>query len=178
MKGREQRRSAARTLGSLSLYVAALQRGGGGGLQWDQPGEQMPILLCHPQCSQLHVQGQSPGLAGEEFLCAHPSSHPDRQPGDPGGEHGAPLASAEGGSTRVDAQWLGWSLSKTAPWGLRSLLCPMASLPYQFISQAPTQDSLVSLSSRINSSPDSSENLSEIPLSHKGLPPHPPTLSP
>uniref|UniRef100_A0A5G2R7Q5 Kinesin-like protein n=1 Tax=Sus scrofa TaxID=9823 RepID=A0A5G2R7Q5_PIG len=36
------------------------------------------------QCSQLHFQGQSPGLAGEEFLCAHPSSHPDRQPGDPG----------------------------------------------------------------------------------------------
>ncbi|XP_059527062.1 kinesin-like protein KIF19 [Myotis daubentonii] len=33
--------------------------------------------------------------------------------------------------------------------------------------EAPTQDSLVSLSSRINSSPDSSENLSEIPLSHK-----------
>uniref|UniRef100_A0A8C3WGI2 Kinesin-like protein n=1 Tax=Catagonus wagneri TaxID=51154 RepID=A0A8C3WGI2_9CETA len=33
--------------------------------------------------------------------------------------------------------------------------------------EAPTQDSLVSLSGRINSSPDSSENLSEIPLSHK-----------
>ncbi|XP_025745733.1 kinesin-like protein KIF19 isoform X1 [Callorhinus ursinus] len=33
--------------------------------------------------------------------------------------------------------------------------------------EAPTQDSLVSLSSRINSSPDSSENLSEIPLSYK-----------
>ncbi|XP_008511392.2 kinesin-like protein KIF19 [Equus przewalskii] len=33
--------------------------------------------------------------------------------------------------------------------------------------EAPTQDSLVSLSSRINSSPNSSENLSEIPLSHK-----------
>ncbi|XP_039715258.1 kinesin-like protein KIF19 isoform X2 [Pteropus medius] len=34
--------------------------------------------------------------------------------------------------------------------------------------EAPTQDSLVSLSSRITSSPDSSENLSEVPLSHKG----------
>ncbi|XP_059004902.1 kinesin-like protein KIF19 [Mustela lutreola] len=33
--------------------------------------------------------------------------------------------------------------------------------------EAPTQDSLVSPSSRINSSPDSSENLSEIPLSCK-----------
>nr|KAF6456659.1 kinesin family member 19 [Rousettus aegyptiacus] len=33
--------------------------------------------------------------------------------------------------------------------------------------EAPTQDSLVSLSSRINSSPDSSENPSEVPLSHK-----------
>ncbi|XP_011360357.1 kinesin-like protein KIF19, partial [Pteropus vampyrus] len=33
--------------------------------------------------------------------------------------------------------------------------------------EAPTQDSLVSLSSRITSSPDSSENLSEVPLSHK-----------
>ncbi|XP_027424221.1 kinesin-like protein KIF19 isoform X2 [Zalophus californianus] len=33
--------------------------------------------------------------------------------------------------------------------------------------EAPTQDSLVSLSSRIHSSPDSSENLSEIPLSYK-----------
>ncbi|XP_036124618.1 kinesin-like protein KIF19 [Molossus molossus] len=33
--------------------------------------------------------------------------------------------------------------------------------------EAATQDSLVSLSSRINSSPDSSENLLEIPLSHK-----------
>ncbi|XP_032285693.1 kinesin-like protein KIF19 [Phoca vitulina] len=33
--------------------------------------------------------------------------------------------------------------------------------------EAPAQDSLVSLSSRINSSPDSSENLSEIPLSYK-----------
>ncbi|XP_021534056.1 kinesin-like protein KIF19 [Neomonachus schauinslandi] len=33
--------------------------------------------------------------------------------------------------------------------------------------EAPTQDSLVSLSSPINSSPDSSENLSEIPLSYK-----------
>lgn len=36
--------------------------------------------------------------------------------------------------------------------------------------QAPTQDGLVSLSSRINSSPDSSETLSEIPLSYKGVP--------
>nr|XP_019595989.1 PREDICTED: kinesin-like protein KIF19 [Rhinolophus sinicus] len=33
--------------------------------------------------------------------------------------------------------------------------------------EAPTQDGLVSLSSRINSSPDSSETLSEIPLSYK-----------
>nr|XP_031324869.1 kinesin-like protein KIF19 [Camelus dromedarius] len=33
--------------------------------------------------------------------------------------------------------------------------------------EGPTQDSQVSLSSRINSSPDSSENLSEIPLSRK-----------
>ncbi|KAK2503601.1 hypothetical protein MC885_021842 [Smutsia gigantea] len=33
--------------------------------------------------------------------------------------------------------------------------------------EAPTQDSLVSLSSRISSSPDSTENLSEIPLSSK-----------
>nr|XP_035936654.1 kinesin-like protein KIF19 isoform X1 [Halichoerus grypus] len=33
--------------------------------------------------------------------------------------------------------------------------------------EAPAQDSLVSLSSRINSSPDSSENLSEISLSYK-----------
>ncbi|XP_040497138.1 kinesin-like protein KIF19 [Ursus maritimus] len=33
--------------------------------------------------------------------------------------------------------------------------------------EAPAQDSLVSPSSRINSSPDSSENLSEIPLSYK-----------
>lgn len=37
--------------------------------------------------------------------------------------------------------------------------------------QAPTQDSLVSLSSRISSSPDSTENPSEIPLSSKGVPP-------
>ncbi|KAB1264931.1 Kinesin-like protein KIF19, partial [Camelus dromedarius] len=44
--------------------------------------------------------------------------------------------------------------------------------------EGPTQDSQVSLSSRINSSPDSSENLSEIPLSRKGVPPaHPVSLS-
>lgn len=37
--------------------------------------------------------------------------------------------------------------------------------------QAPPQDGVVSRSSRLNSSPDSSENLSEIPLSYKGVPP-------
>lgn len=42
--------------------------------------------------------------------------------------------------------------------------------------QAPTRDSLVSLSGRISSSPDSSENLSEIPLSHRGAPPAQPVI--
>ncbi|XP_061245884.1 kinesin-like protein KIF19 [Bos javanicus] len=41
----------------------------------------------------------------------------------------------------------------------------MASLPNPFISQAATQ---VGLNGQINSSPGSIENLSEIPLSHKG----------
>ncbi|XP_036756074.2 kinesin-like protein KIF19 isoform X2 [Manis pentadactyla] len=42
-----------------------------------------------------------------------------------------------------------------------------SSVPTPPTIQAPTQDSLVSLSSRISSSPDSTENLSEIPLSSK-----------
>lgn len=46
---------------------------------------------------------------------------------------------------------------------------PLSSQPLHL--QAPTQDSLVSPSSQITSSPDSSENLSEIPLSSKGAPP-------
>ncbi|XP_061248905.1 kinesin-like protein KIF19 isoform X2 [Bos javanicus] len=45
------------------------------------------------------------------------------------------------------------------------LLGPMASLPNPFISQATPQ---VGLNGQINSSPESIENLSEIPLSHKG----------
>ncbi|XP_061245895.1 kinesin-like protein KIF19 [Bos javanicus] len=45
------------------------------------------------------------------------------------------------------------------------LLGPMASFPNPFISQATTQ---VGLNGQINSSPESIENLSEIPLSHKG----------
>lgn len=57
-------------------------------------------------------------------------------------------------------------LSKT--WGLVLGLMPLSF--NHFPPQAPAQDSLVSLSSRINSSPDSSENLSEIPLSYKGVP--------
>ena len=44
----------------------------------------------------------------------------------------------------------------------------MASLPNPFISQATTQ---VGLNGQINSSPESIENLSEIPLSHKGVSP-------
>lgn len=52
------------------------------------------------------------------------------------------------------------------------LLGPMASLPNPFISQAATQ---VGLNGQINSSPGSIENLSEIPLSHKGVSPASPT---
>lgn len=48
----------------------------------------------------------------------------------------------------------------------------MASFPNPFISQATTQ---VGLNGQINSSPESIENLSEIPLSHKGVSPASPT---
>ncbi|XP_036263574.1 kinesin-like protein KIF19 [Pipistrellus kuhlii] len=44
---------------------------------------------------------------------------------------------------------------------------PPIQIGHLVTQEAPTQDSLVSLSSRVISSPDSSENLSEIPLSHK-----------
>lgn len=55
------------------------------------------------------------------------------------------------------------------------LLGPMASFPNPFISQATPQ---VGLNSQINSSPESIENLSQIPLSHKGVSPaSPDTLS-
>lgn len=51
----------------------------------------------------------------------------------------------------------------------------MASFPNPFISQATPQ---VGLNSQINSSPESIENLSQIPLSHKGVSPaSPDTLS-
>ncbi|KAK1330869.1 hypothetical protein QTO34_008811 [Cnephaeus nilssonii] len=66
--------------------------------------------------SQPRVQDQSPRVAGEKLLCAHP---------------------------------------------------PPIQIGHLVTQEAPTQDSLVSLSSRITSSPDSSENLSEIPLSHQ-----------
>ncbi|EPQ04982.1 Kinesin-like protein KIF19 [Myotis brandtii] len=61
---------------------------------------------------------------------------------------------------------------KTSPraWQVKSSSVPTPppiQIGHLVTQEAPTQDSLVSLSSRINSSPDSSENLSEIPLSHK-----------
>ncbi|CAK6438484.1 unnamed protein product [Pipistrellus nathusii] len=44
---------------------------------------------------------------------------------------------------------------------------PPIQIGHLVTQEARTQDSLVSLSSHVNSSPDSSDNLSEIPLSHK-----------
>lgn len=61
----------------------------------------------------------------------------------------------------------------SAEWGV---LMPFSSQSLHL--QVPPEDGPVSLSSRINSSPDSSENLSEIPLSYKGVPPASLSLAP
>ncbi|ELK37066.1 Kinesin-like protein KIF19, partial [Myotis davidii] len=71
---------------------------------------------------------------------------------------------------------------KTSPraWQVKSSSVPTPppiQIGHLVTQEAPTQDSLASLSSRINSSPDSSENLSEIPLSHKGVPPAEPGIT-
>lgn len=171
-------------LGSLSLHTNSCPLGWG----WDLSGAN--LVNNHPSSSANLSEANRVFKASPRAWQVKSSSVPTPPPIQMGSlvtqevssEHPrAPWAPLVGVGAQVDTQWLGWSLSKTATtpdappslpsgaWGPCCVQC--LSLPNHLVPQAPTQDSLVSLSSRINSSPNSSENLSEIPLSHKGVPP-------
>lgn len=86
------------------------------------------------------------------------------------GPTGPPGSPDVGGSTGQGGTPSGWDATfpKQPSEDVGPLLGPMASLPNPFISQAATQ---VGLNGQINSSPESIENVSEIPLSRKGVSP-------
>lgn len=151
---------------------------------WDQPGQQILILSANSSETN-RVFKASP--RAWQVKSSSVTTPPPIQIGGLVTQEVSPehLLGLWASLLRVGAQgctascWDGAFPKQTPPvrpcclceWVLGSLPCSMPFSSQPLSLQAPTQDGLVSLSSRINSSPDSSETLSEIPLSYKGVPP-------